>query len=378
MKIAQVVCVYLPYRSGITNSVKNISENMAVKGHDVTVFTPKYQDNLSEIESMNGVKVVRSRCLLKSGHAAIMPGVISKLRDFDIVHLHYPFFGTAEWLASRYNSLSWKPRLVTHYHMDTEDLPFFRKPLASLCKQYFKNIVDRSIRITCASLDYIASSSIKEIYLANKEKFIEIPFGIDTAKFSPAKTNKTYDLIFVGALDKAHDFKGLKILLEAVSRATRQIKVLIIGGGNKLNYYQNLVAKLGLEKQVVFTGTVDDRSLIQHYQNSKILVLPSTNKHEAFGMVLIEAMSCGLPVVASDLPGVRRVFNDLDSGLVFEPGNVKDLAGKLENILANEKLILKMGEKARILAINNYDISSTTDKYVDLYWRLNNENRHNQ
>ena len=96
--------------------------------------------------------------------------------------------------------------------------------------------------------------------------------------------------------------------------------------------------------------------LIRTYQNSDLLILPSINNNEAFGIVLIEAMACKLAVLSSDLAGVRSVFEDGKQGLVFKTGNNDDLKSKIEYLLSNRQVLNKMGEEARIICEKKYSL----------------------
>ena len=122
-----------------------------------------------------------------------------------------------------------------------------------------------------------------------------------------------------------------------------------------------------MEKLVEFSGGLSGPELIRAYQNADLFILPSTNSNEAFGLVLIEAMACGVPVIASDLPGVRRVFNDHEHGLLIKPNSPEDLKKKLEFIFKNEELRRVMSLAARRLAEEKYDLKIMSAKLLDLF-----------
>jgi glycosyltransferase involved in cell wall biosynthesis len=236
--------------------------------------------------------------------------------------------------------------------------------------------------IISASLDYVANSQIKDIYKKYPEKFKEIPFGIDLKKFTPkilkekddnqirayAKEivsfindkflkKKHLNLIFIGGLDKAHYFKGISLLLNSLFLLEPQSwRLKIVGDGDLRSEYEAESKKLNLSDRIEFCGRLDDNELIRTLQASDLLVLPSTNNNEAFGIVLIEALACGVPVIASDLPGVRRVFTDNLEGLLFKTGSIEDLKNNLEFICQNEDKRKKMALAARELAENKYDL----------------------
>jgi glycosyltransferase involved in cell wall biosynthesis len=131
--------------------------------------------------------------------------------------------------------------------------------------------------------------------------------------------------------------------------------------------YEAQAAELGIERQVKFAGHLDDDGLARAYQNADILVLPSINSHEAFGIVLLEAMASGLPVIASNLPGVRAVFVDGIQGLICVPKNSEDLKNKIVRILTDENLQQKMGRAARELVLEKYSLEKVSDKLLRIF-----------
>jgi glycosyltransferase involved in cell wall biosynthesis len=341
MKIAQIVCVYPPYAGGIGTSAQQF-EKLLQKTHEVTTFHPQ-----------------NIKPLLQLGHGAFIPALYKKLSHFDAIFLHYPFFGTAEivWLFKRLNP---NKKLVLYYHMDVAGL----KPLAkvlSLPSLLTRNwLLKRADQIVCSSLDYIKNSQIKEFYLAHPEKFAEIPFGLDTKKFFPnhPHNNETKKILFVGGLDQAHYFKGVNNLIKACAGlAVKNWQLEIVGEGNLKDGYQALAQELEIADKTIFPGKLVADQLISAYQSAAVVVLPSINSNEAFGIVLIEALACGTPVVASNLPGVRSVFTNKQEGLIVEPGDVADLTNKLEEILNDNDLREMMRLKARELAEKKYDLS---------------------
>jgi glycosyltransferase involved in cell wall biosynthesis len=254
--------------------------------------------------------------------------------------------------------------------MDTDDFGFFKKiftmPNIIIKKKLF-NLADLVI---CASLDYLGSSQLNNIYKKNSEKFIEIPFSVDTNKFKPVKKEKKENIkiTFVGGMDKAHNFKGVDVLIKAFARIKNtNIKLNLIGNGDLIDTYKKLALSLNLDDRIEFLSGISDSDKIVEYQNSDIFVLPSINSHEAFGIVLLEAMSCGVPVIASSLPGVRKVFHDNEQGLLVKPGDVNDLKKKLERLIMSQDLRARMGLNARKLAENNYSkkrLNKKTEKVL--------------
>lgn len=357
MKIAQIVCVFPPYRGGIGKSSFYFSKLLAEKGNLVDVYFPLYTSNnfLEKQEKFN-LKLLKAP--LKFGKGAFLPQIFLKLKNYDIVHLHYPFFGTAEivWLAKVFFGSKFK--LVIHYHMDTINLSKIAYLLSFPSRLIEKDLFRRADAITYASLDYIKNSRIKDLYSSNKSKFYEIPFGVDINQSeveSKRELSKIKRILFVGGLDSAHYFKGLNILFKALQKINLKYFLNIVGSGNLENEYKNLTKKYKIDSFVKFWGSLEDQKLIKIYQESDLLVLPSLNKHEAFGIVLIEAMARGTPVVASNLPGVRSVFEDGVQGYLFKAGDAENLKDIIQKIFKDEEKYKKMSLAARDLVLKKYD-----------------------
>ncbi len=366
MKIAQVVCVYPPYGGGIGKVAYDFSFLISEK-HKSFVLTPKYQAKQKSAKNL-----ILLKPFLSYGNGAFLPQLFYLLKGFDIVHLHYPFFGTAEivWLAKLVFRKKFK--LIIHYHMDVQSSSLFFKILSVPSKIIFNSLFKKADFITCASLDYIQISDLQKIYKKHPKKFIEIPFAIDTKKFQPKKQkNKTKQILFLASLDKAHYFKGLDVLLEAVKKIkTKNYFLNVVGDGDLRADYEALVKKLGILKQVKFWGKLSEEEKIKMYQRADIFVLPSINKNEAFGLVLLEAMACGVPVIASNLYGVRKVFQDGEQGYLFENKNSIDLAEKIDKILNNDILAQKMGEQGRDLVLKKYSFEKMQKNLLNLYERV--------
>lgn len=365
MKIAQVVCVYPPYAGGIGVSALKLQKILS-KQYESYVFTVKDKHGILESDAKNNI--IRLRPFLKLGHGAILFSLLWKLKRFDYVYFHYPFFGTAIiiWLFKIFYP---QKKLIIHYHMDVYHKNIFFKTL-SWPEEIIKNsLFKKSKYIISASLDYIKNSQIKNFYQKHPDKFKGIPFSINTEEFKPIEIEKKENIVlFVGGLDKAHYFKGVDILIKAMSKIKNldwQLK--IAGDGELKNNLINLSKELKINDKINFIGKLEKDDLIRNYQEAKILILPSINSNEAFGIVLIEAMACGTPVIASNLPGVRSVFENEKSGLLVEPKNIDDLKNKIELVLQNQEKQKKMGQEARKLALEKYSEEIIDKKVLGIF-----------
>lgn len=380
MKVVQINCVYPPYKSGMSNSVARFGEQLVAAGDEATVLTLDLGYESQEV--INGVRVFRLKPWLRFGLAGFLPQLLWKLRGYDAVVLHYPFFGAAEvvWLAKLLYGK--KIKLFIYYHMDTGELVGWARIL-SLPARMIKNALFRQAeKIMVSSSDYAEHGAIGGYYMKHKEQFFEIPFGVDTEKFRCVKClqkkeqpttgdlNFVLDILFVAALDRAHYFKGVDVLLHAMGRLRERgidnWRLNIVGDGDMRREYELLVKSLNIGDRVVFRGRLSDEELVNIYKTVNLFILPSINNHEAFGIVLIEAMASGNPVIASNLPGVRSVFTNGEQGFFVQPGDVEDLRKKIALFAQDEILSQLMGKKARVLVEEKYSLEVMGRKFREI------------
>lgn len=372
MKIAHVVCVFPPYKAGMGNSVYFSALQMGKLGHDSVIFTPAHRAADRGIAPLGShVTVERLRPLFGIGNAAVLPQLAWRLKGFDIVHVHYPFFGSAE--IALLGVLFGKGRLIMHYHMDAVS-----RGLKGLIFRtyafFFLPIIARLSRlITCASFDYVKHSELGAYYEKHKEKFVQVPFGVDCQRFTPRPKSGPPSALFVGGLDRQHYFKGVEPLIQAFAEATAdlpQARLTIVGKGELEPYYRSLIALKGITEKVEILNNVSDEELVDCYRQATVAVLPSINKGEAFGLVLLEAMASGTPVIASNLPGVRNVFRNNEHGYLIRPGHVEDLTEKLRRVLSDPLRAQQMGEAAREWIIEHYSWEKFNERLEAAYCRV--------
>lgn len=376
MKIAHVICAFPPYQGGMGNSVACFAKESVKLRHQVTIITPHYGHSSDMEDEWQTLRLIRLKPWLAIGRAAILPKVFKYLPNFDVVHLHYPFYGTAELVALAKIILRNKLKLVVHYHMDTKarGLKGFVFYVYSLI--WLPLILRLADEITCASLDYIKHSNVGRYYLRHRQKFTQVSFGVDVENFCPpAKliVKNTIDILFVGGLDRAHYFKGVDNLIKAFAKlqsSCPQSCLTIVGRGELMSAYERLATAENVADKVKFINDANNRDLVSHYQYSDLLVLPSINQSEAFGLVLLEAMACGRPVLASNLPGVRSVFKNGKQGLTVRPNDIEDLSEKLHWLISHDEARRRMGAAARVLVEKRYDWRQVGEKLNEVYFRV--------
>ena len=143
---------------------------------------------------------------------------------------------------------------------------------------------------------------------------------------------------------------------------------MIIGGeGDLKEKYQKMAVDLKIKDKVIFVGNISNDQLIKFYNLTDIFVLSSISRSEAFGLVLLEAMACGKPIIVSNLPGPRTLVKEGENGFKVKPGDADDLAKKIGLILKDRQLIKKMGENALKLVREKYNWKEIVQKLEKIY-----------
>ncbi|MFH1430160.1 MAG: glycosyltransferase family 4 protein [Candidatus Uhrbacteria bacterium] len=361
MRVAHIVSTYPPYRGGMGNVARELAQRTVDVGFEVRVLTPAVTDH----EETRHV-----RAGLRYGNAAWCPSIGHQLIDgrYTIAHLHWPFIGTLG-MVLRWRRRYPNRRLVVQYHMDLVATGARGAAFSSYVKRALPNVVSVADAIVATSRDYAEHGALAEHIETLGDRFMEIPLGVDAERFTPQVGNRQpgpFRLLFVGALDVAHAFKGLPLLLEAIERVPR-VQLCIVGDGPLREKYEARARTIGIEERVTFLGSVSDEDLPQTYLNSDVVVLPSTARSEAFGLVLLEGMACGKPVITSELPGVRTVVSDGEAGLLIEPGDVQALERCIIALRDDLDRVARMGAAARARVVKQYTWKNVAHQWRALY-----------
>lgn len=352
MRIAVVSPVFPPYKGGIGHVAEAQANALKALGHDVVVFAP-----------------TTTKSLFSYGNAAVMPSLVKKLKGFDVIHLHYPCYGMDAFAALA--SVIHRTPLVLTYHMKavTND---WRNIIFTLHRWIVEPVIFAiAKKVFVSTLEYAEASGIKHPDL------VEMPFGIDGTRFSPGPASPPpYEgggregaakFVFVGGLDKAHDFKGVDILLRAFAKLSSRAHLLIAGDGDLRPFYESLARDLKIADRVQFLGRVSDEELPNVYRSADVHVLPSINGGEAFGLVTLEAAASGLPSVVSDLPGVRTLVVKGQTGYLAKPSDIDDLAYQLQRFVDRPEDAVIMGAAARVRVMEMYDSSAIARSLLQAY-----------
>ncbi|HLD27880.1 MAG TPA: glycosyltransferase family 4 protein [Patescibacteria group bacterium] len=376
LKIAQIVSTFPPYRGGMGNVAYHLTDSLSRLGYEVVVFTPKTK--LSDVNMQSYFKIHKLLPQFKFGNSAIVLQLAYHLLKFDLVHLHYPFLGASLGVILAKLIRGKKIKFILHYHMDLvgQDWRSFVYKFYNWI--FLSSLIKFSDYVITTSADYLKMSLLGKYYFKNEDKFEIIPNGVDLDYFKPRHKDsllmtryKLHDkkvILFVGGLDSAHYFKGVNYLLKAFERLKREdVKLIIVGEGNLKSVYEDMVDSSGLNHQVIFIGYVPDQELVKYYNLCDLLVLPSIDKSEAFGMVLLEAMACGKAVLASSLPGVRQVVEVNVNGRLFKPKDADNLASHLNRLLDDKNDLVNFGANGRKIVEKDYSWKTITETLLKIY-----------
>jgi glycosyltransferase involved in cell wall biosynthesis len=368
LKIAHVTATFPPYWAGTGNVAYHNARLLHESGYDVTVFTAKTERSH---ELTHPFKVEYLPVVFRLGNAPFTPSLISRLRGFDLIHLHYPYIFGAELalLAARLYNIP----LVLTYHNQLQETQPIKKVLFNLYNTLAEPVLLHGAKkVFAVTQGHFASLHPK---LAASARVRELSNGVDTAQFKPQANRVREELgvtrdkpvaLFVGALDQAHRFKNVDGLLRAFANLNLDAELWIMGDGDLRPSLETLAKELGLGERVRFLGKRSPSDLPPFYTAANVLVLPSTSV-ESFGLVLIEAMACATPVIASALPGVKSLVRDHVDGCLVVPGNLEALTKGLTHMLANPERSQKMGKAGYEKVRHFYDWKVIGERLETLY-----------
>lgn len=369
MKILQIVKLYHPWIGGVEKITQQIAEGLNNKNSfkiNVLCCQAKGKEKKEEI---NGVKVLRASSL---GIFSGMPVSFSFFKlfkklagTFDLIDFHHPFpLGNLAFFIFRPRA-----KLVVHYHSDIVRQRF----LGFLIRFLILDTLKKAQKIIVSNPNLIKNSPLLKNF---KKKCQVIPFGVEINKFEKhnekeiAVLKKKYGdfVLFVGRLNY---YKKVEYLIEAMKNI--KANLVIVGEGSLQKKLEHMAKQLGIGNRVFFFSPLPERELINFYQACSIFVLPSVFKSEAFGIVLIEAMASGKPVISTELgTGTSWVNIDGETGFVVSPRNPEALAGAINRILTNKKLTKEFSQNALARVKKLFSLKEMLFRTSEVYKNISN------
>jgi len=364
MKIVNTFPYFSPFIGGAEMNAYRLSKELVELGNEVEVHCGLHDKNLKRQEVLDSIKVFRHKIILSLKSS---PFFLFKSRG-DIYHSHYPFPFNV-YTAYMNKKLYGRPFILTYYN----DLVgnFVERIYNNTLSNATVNMADSIIVPTPI---YIKNSQTLKKY---KKKINVIPIGIDKNIYHPRisgkRIRKKHEIkdkmvLFVGALSLYHKYKGVDFLIKAMKDVVgehKKTKLVVVGEGEWKKDLIKLAKKLKIEKNIIFTGFIPEKEKPEYFAACDVFILPSTNKSEGFGIVSLEAMACGKPVIGSDVGGIPFVVGD--AGILSKPKDVKSISNALLKVLGNEKLARRMGTKSRKRVEKHFAIRKLAEKTERLF-----------
>ncbi len=367
MRILILGKYYPPYCGGIETLTRNWAEGFAQRGAEVDCVVSNDRP-VTTHEMMAGVHVERRACFGTKFSTPLSPGYLAAARRrADVIQLHFP--NPLADLAMLFGRRS-VPLVVT-YHSDIVRQQSLMGPYRPLLHWLLR----RADRIVVATPPQLEHSTVLPRF---RERCEIIPFGLDLERFATqAPRSAAVDaaraeargrpiLLNIGRLVA---YKGQRYLVEALPQL--DAVVWLVGAGPLREDLKARAAAAGVADRIRFWGEVEDALLPALLQACDVFVLPSITPNEAFGLVQVEAMACGKPVVSCQLPsGVPYVNQNGTTGFVVPPGDPVALAEAIKKLCVDPVLRATMGAAGRTRARAEFSLSTMVGRYWDLFGRL--------
>ena len=379
MKFLIVLTYYRPHISGLTIYAELLAKALVKRGHDVTVLTSRHEKNLPLQEMVDGVRIVRAPVLLKISKGVIMPtfGLLATqlIKEHDIVNIHLPQFDSA--VISAVAKLQKKPSIIT-YHCDLIMPPGFIPWLANQSVLMMNHIAglltDRLITYTQDYADHspFLSKFKKKVHIISPPVDLPEVTSEEVSEFKN-KINPKNNHPVIGMAVRFATEKGVEVVIDALPQVLEkfpQAQLQFAGPYKNIRgeeqYAERLMPRIrAFEKSGNwrFLGPLSHKEMALFYQNIDVVVLPSLNATEAFGLVQIESMISGAPSIASALPGVRQPVLRHGMGKVVPIGDSNALAAALIDIFSDPQAY----QKDRYLIEKTYLPDTIAQAYEKLY-----------
>ncbi len=377
MRVLVALDYYRPNVSGLSITAEDLARGLAQRGHRITVLTHRHLPNLAVEEQDGLVRILRAPVLARIGKAQISPALVAiarrELRDCDLLHLHAPLTPAVPltWLANARGV-----PILMNYHCDLKLAPGALHRAVEAIARWSQNVALDSARVIVNSTeDYARHTAALSSRL---DRFVGILPPVHDSPASPVGAGELAArwgvrgrpvLLFVGRFAAE---KGLPELIDALPAVRREFPeaTLVLAGERHAVPGERIGPTLSRllddpRSGVVATGLVPAAWMAALFEMGGVLVLPSTNSTESFGMIQVEAMLAGLPVVASDLPGVRQPIALTGMGELAAPKNPESLAAAIVKVLRDPTDYRRPRDAVREI----FSLEKTFDLYMAAYER---------
>jgi phosphatidylinositol alpha-mannosyltransferase len=361
LKLGIVTQSYYPKPGGVTEVVHYTATELRRLGHDVTIITTRY--NGKRRKEPGVIRIGRNVLFPANGAwTNVTAGwrlrrkleEIFRRERFDIIMTHCPLVPTLPAVTLLSDLAGAKLAGTFHAAAEKSTLYAIFRPLV----EWAAGNLDLRIAVSEPSRDFVSK------YFPGD--YTIVPNGIDSSRFTPdilpieGLRDGKLNILFVGRMDRRkglpHLFRALPLIQRALPRLVR---LILVGEGSLRRKIMPRPVSLG-GAEIMAVGRVDAELLPRYYASADVFCAPATGR-ESFGIVLLEAMAAGLPIVASDIPGFRRVVTRGRDGILTAPGSHAEIADAVVRIASDSAMAERMAEAGREKAIS-YDWKTVTAK----------------
>lgn len=364
-----IVCPYFhPHIGGVESHVKDLSKFLVKRGFEVTVLSNDIPKGYREFV-LEGVHVIRTKPLAEVFRTPIDPQIYfatKKIgREFDLIHIHFPPPLTPYFASSAAKKIG-KPVILTYHCDPTLDNIFLTFLERAYEYTLGRRIIANSDAVIVTTEQYKRTSKllwgVKSYWVIPNAVDIEFFDGKDYSKEFYEKYNIEEDFaLFVGRLVP---HKNVEVFIEAAEYTN--VRHIIIGDGPHKRFLETYAKHLGVEDRVLFLGKIPKEDLRAAYSAASLVVLPSISRLEAFGIVLLEALAMGRPILAADIPGVSTIV-DIIGSPKFNPMDPSDLGEKITKIIENKSYYKNISLKGQKIVREKYNWARIISEIIRVY-----------
>ena len=374
MKVCLVAPYFAPAIGGAeTYTLQTCKRLRDIYGHNVIIVTTRRSHSSVLVEEREGFKTYTLPTDIKVSNTPVGLGWRRYLRKIfaieqpDVINAHTP----VPFLADIAERVRGHIPFVLTVHSDIEKSTFLGK---LMCAGYYRTLGNKTLEQSngvISTSEYYVTSSHR--LSAQRSKLTIATCGVDVDLFHPQSYDDPLSLkslesrrivLFVGSMDASSAHKGIDILIHSIVQLRKKyenILLIAVGKGDAIPKYKKFANNLGLDDHILFPGPKVGCDLADFYRLADVCVLPSTNRSEGLGLVLIEASACQTPIIGTRVGGIPFAVKDNKTGLLVEPGDINALAGAIDRILADTELATSLGANGRRYVKEHFSWSASAE-----------------
>jgi glycosyltransferase involved in cell wall biosynthesis len=381
MHVLQTPVRFYPHIGGVETYVHDLSKKLIELGHDVSVVCAKVNPETDHYDQIDDIDVYRLTSIGSIANTNLTPALplvlYRRAQTADVIHTHLPTPWSAD-LSALAGAATGTPVVLT-YHNDIIGEGSANYVARLYNATMLRNTLQIVDTIVVTQPDYRNDSSHLRSY---QDKIEVVHNGVDVERFQPVTIDDAErcrlgfdvnrpNVFFLSVLDGHHGYKGLNVLLEAISllhdRSGKVPHLLVGGDGDARSQYEQEAISLGIEDHVSFLGYIKEDDLVTYYSEADLFALPSlSSDQEGFGLVLLEALASGTPVVTTDVVGISEAVRNNDIGDIVPRNDPTELATTIDDLLSSEF----DSDGARALCESEYSWRSSAEQVESIYFKL--------